>query len=159
MYRLKIGQKRVITMDSIILRSTWSFPERTEKHPIHNLFNSSTKQLTSLQGEKSSSRLHNTDEATLMTSSDTLRLRADMTGCHSLTSWKVVRNCCTDRERERRHCREAAWRGMLWSWEIDSWMLWMREDELSATWKKWREIDVENWIKVNCQDMSPLIIW
>ena len=42
--------------------------------------------LTSLHGEKSNSKLHSTDEATLITSSAVPDFNADITGSHNLTS-------------------------------------------------------------------------
>uniref|UniRef100_A0A147BFY9 Uncharacterized protein n=1 Tax=Ixodes ricinus TaxID=34613 RepID=A0A147BFY9_IXORI len=56
----------------------------------------------SLLGENSSSRLQSVDEATRRMSSGALCSR-HMRGRHTAWSWKVVRSCCTDRDKLCRH--------------------------------------------------------
>lgn len=90
---------------------------------------------TSLQGEKSRSRLHKTDDATLMISSDVLVFSAVMTGCQILTSWKVVLNCCTERDKLRRHCSAAAWSGRLSFWSMALWMVTNSLEQPSTIYK------------------------
>ena len=92
--------------------------------------------LTSLHGEKSNSKLHKTDEATLITSSSVPDFNADITGSHNLTSWKVVRSCWTERERLNKHCSAADCSDTFTSWWIASCIYVTKFAVLSTIWNQ-----------------------
>ena len=91
---------------------------------------------TSLHGENSSSKLHRTDEETLIISSEVLVFSAVMTGCQIFTSWNVVLNCWTDLDKLRRHCNAAACSGTFSFWLMAWWMLSISLEQLSTIWLK-----------------------